>query len=126
MIAINKTQLTNGLKKIGKVIKENKNSKAKICNKIMEVFPEASEVDVYSVSNNEITFKVNRDYVGKMNLKKELEDVGYKQLCYIHNLYVMISVINEDICITSDISIKYFDNEDNICYGSLIVKELNL
>ncbi|WP_300449314.1 hypothetical protein [Fusobacterium sp.] len=126
MIAINKAQLTNGLKKIGKVIKENKKDSKKIYNKIMEVFPEASEVDVYSVLNNEITFKINRKYVGKMNLKKELEDVGYKQLCCIQNLYVTIGVINEDICITSDISIKYLDNEDNICYGSLIVKKLNL
>lgn len=126
MIAINKTQLTNGLKKIGKVIKENKKDRKKIYDKIVEVFPEATEVDVYNESNEDITFKTNYEYTGKLNLKKELEDISYKELCCIQNLYITIGVINEDVCITSDISIKYFDNEDNICYGSLIIKELNL
>ena len=126
MIAINKTQLTNNLKKIGKVIKENKKDSKKIYDKIMEVFPEATEVDIYNDSKKDITFKTNCEYTGKLNLKKELEDISCKELCCIQNLYITIGVINEDVCITSDISIKYFDNEDNICYGSLIVKELNL
>lgn len=126
MIAINKAQLTNELKKIGKVIKENKKDRKKIYNKIMEVFPEATEVDIYNDSKKDITFKTNCEYTGKLNLKKELEDIGYKELCCIQNLYITISVINEYICITSDISIKYFNNKGSICYGSLIVKELIL
>lgn len=126
MIAINKTQLTNGLKKIGKIIKENKNDKKKIYKKIIEIFPEASEVDVYNESIDEISFITNCKYTGKINLKKELKDYNFDSLCNISNLYVMISVINDDICITSDILIKYFDKYNNIYYSSLIVKELNL
>lgn len=126
MMAINKTQLTNGLKKIGKVIKENKKDEKKIYNKIMEVFPEALEVDVYNESKDEISFITNCKYTGKMNLKKELKDYNFNSLYNISDLFVVISITNEDICITSDILVKYFDKHNNIHYGSLIVKELNL
>lgn len=124
MAELNKTQLTNKLKKLGKFIKENKENDSKIYNKIQEIFPNSLEVDV---SKNDIHFITTYQYIGKIS-KKEIKekDDNFKEVLSISNIDVFINVDNEDISITSSILIEYFDKFDLIDNMDIIIKELNL
>lgn len=127
MIELNKTQLTNKLKKLGKFIKENKKNDSKIYNKIQEIFPNSLEIDIYNESKDEINFLTGCEYTGRISKKELLNyDINFREIGYISKLNISISVENDNVFISSSVVIQYFDKYDVLYDTSITIKELNI
>lgn len=127
MTELNKTQLTNKMKKIGKFIKENRDDDEKIYAKIEEIFPNFLEIDIFEEVENEISFTTDYEYTGRISKKELLDyDNNFKEIVYMSGLNVLISVENDSVCMCSDVAIEYFDKYDVLYDTFITVKELNI
>lgn len=125
MNELNKTQLTNKMKKLGKFIKENRKDEEKIHDKIQEIFPDFLENDIYGETENIISFTTDYEYTGRIPKKELLKfDENFAEIIYISGIYIQISVEGDDIYMCSDVIIEYFDKYGVLGETSVILKEL--
>lgn len=123
---INKNALTNRMTKLGEFLKENRD-KDIIENKVLELFPKATEVEVFE-GDNVVHFLVGQEYVGKAPTKKEMKELDweYRETIQTYGLTLYVAVESDKIKMDAHIAVDYRDRHGCSNNIDFTVKELEI
>lgn len=126
MNTINKNALNNRMAKLGEFLKENRDKDA-VENKVLELFPKATEVEVFE-GDNVVHFLVGQEYVGKAPTKKEMKELdwGYRETIQTYGLTLYVAVESDKIKMDAHIAVDYRDRYGYSNNIDFTVKELEI